>query len=375
MIVIISKKIRLKPTKEQETQLWKSVGTARWVYNWTLERQQENYKNGGKFIYDNQLRKEITQLKKQEDYKWLGDVSNNVAKQAVKDACNAYKRFFKGQSNAPKFKSRRKSKKSFYNDTAKLKVKNKSVLIEKVGWIKTSEQLPINVKYMNPRVSYDNKYWYLSVSIEEEFTQPKLTDEVIGIDLGIKTLAVCSNGMEFKNINKTAKVKKIEKRLRRLQRSASRKYEMNKGENRYIKTCNIIKIEKQIQLLHRRLKNIRDNHLHQTTSAIARTKPSKVVMEDLNVKGMMRNRHLAKAISQQKFYEFKRQMEYKCEKYGIEFIQVDRLFPSSKLCSNCGQIKKNLKLSDRVYHCDCGLHIDRDLNASINLANYGKLVN
>ena len=375
MIMIISKKIRLKPTKEQETQLWKSVGIARWVYNWTLERQQENYKNGGKFIYDNQLRKEITQLKKQEDYRWLGDVSNNVAKQAVKDACNAYKRFFKGQSSAPKFKSRKRSNKSFYNDTAKLKVKNKSVLIEKIGWVKTSEQLPMNTKYMNPRVSYDNKYWYLSVSYEQEFVKPKLTDEVIGIDLGIKTLAVCSNGMEFKNINKTAKVKKIEKRLRRLQRSASRKYEMNKEGNRYVKTCNIIKIEKQIQLLHRRLSNIRNNHLHQTTNAIVRTKPSKVVMEDLNVKGMMKNRNLAKAIAQQKFYEFKRQMEYKCEKYGIEFIQVGRFFPSSKLCSNCGQIKKNLKLSDRVYHCDCGLHIDRDLNASINLANYGKLVN
>ena len=373
--MIISKKVRLRPTKVQEAQLWKSVGIARWVYNWTLERQQENYKNGGKFIYDNQLRKEITQLKKQEDYKWLGDVSNNVAKQAVKDACNAYKRFFKGQSNAPKFKSRRKSNKSFYNDTAKLKVKNKSVLIEKVGWIKTSEQLPMNTKYMNPRVSYDNKYWYLSVSYEQEFTQPELTDEVIGIDLGIKTLAVCSNGMYFKNINKTAKVRKIEKRLRRLQRSASRKYEMNKGGDHYAKTCNIVKIEKKIQLLHRRLSNIRNNHLHQTTNAIVRTKPSKVVMEDLNVKGMMKNRNLAKAISQQKFYEFKRQMEYKCEKYGIEFIQVDRFFPSSKLCSNCGQIKKNLKLSDRVYHCDCGLHIDRDLNASINLANYGKLVN
>lgn len=373
--MIISKKIRLKPTKEQETQLWKSIGTARWVYNWTLERQQENYKNGGKFIYDNQLRKEITQLKKQEDYKWLGDVSNNVAKQAVKDACNAYKRFFKCQSNAPKFKSRRRSNKSFYNDTAKLKVKNKSVLIEKIGWVKTSEQLPMDIKYLNPRVSYDNKYWYLSVSYEQEFTQPELTDEVIGIDLGIKTLAVCSNGMEFKNINKTAKVKKIEKRLRRLQRSASRKYEKNKEGNRYVKTCNIIKIEKQIQLLHRRLSNIRNNHLHQTTNAIVRTKPSKVVMEDLNVKGMMKNRNLAKAISQQKFYEFKRQIEYKCEKYGIEFIQVGRFFPSSKLCSNCGQIKKNLKLSDRRYHCDCGLHIDRDLNASLNLANYGKLVN
>ena len=374
MIMIISKKIRLKPTKEQETQLCKSVGTARWVYNWTLERQRDNYANGGKFIYDNDLRKEITQLKKQEEFRWLSDVSNNVAKQAVKDACNAYKRFFKGQSSAPKFKSRRKSNKSFYNDTAKLKVKNKSVLIEKIGWVKTSEQLPMDIKYLNPRVSYDNKYWYLSVSIEEEFTKPELTDEVIGIDLGIKTLAVCSNGMDFKNINKTTKVRKIEKRLRRLQRSASRKYEMNKEGNRYVKTCNIIKIEKKIQLLHRRLKNIRDNHLHQTTNAIVRTKPSKVVMEDLNVKGMMKNHHLAKAISQQKFYESKRQMEYKCEKYGIEFIQVGRFFPSSKLCSNCGQIKKNLKLSDRVYHCDCGLHIDRDLNASINLANYGKSV-
>lgn len=374
MIMIISKKIRLKPTKEQETQLWKSVGIARWVYNWTLERQQENYKNGGKFIYDSQLRKEITQLKKQEDYKWLGDVSNDIAKQAVKDACNSYKRFFKGQSKFPRFKSRRNSKKSFYNDVTKLKANNMYIQLAKIGWVKTSERLPMNVKYLNPRVSYDNKYWYLSVSYEQEFTQPELTDEVIGIDLGIKNLAVCSNGMEFKNINKTAKVRKIEKRLRRLQRSASRKYEMNKEGNRYAKTCNIIKIEKQIRLLHRRLSNIRNNHLHQTTNAIVRTKPSKVVMEDLNVKGMMKNRNLAKTISQQKFYEFKRQMEYKCEKYGIEFIQVDRFFPSSKLCSNCGQINKNLKLSDRVYHCDCGLHIDRDLNASINLANYGKSV-
>ena len=374
MIMIISKKIRLKPTKEQETQLWKSVGTARWVYNWTLEKQQENYKNGGKFIYDNELRKEITKLKKQDDYKWLGDVSSKVSSQAVKDACNAYKRFFKGQSKFPKFKSRRISRKSFYNPNDKLKTKNKSVLIEKVGWIKTSEQLPIDVKYLNPRVSHDNKYWYLSVSYEQEFVKPELTDEVVGIDLGIKTLAVCSNGMEFKNINKTAKVKKIEKRLRRLQRSVSRKYEKNKEESRYVKTCNIIKIEKKIQLLHRRLSNIRNNHLHQTTNAIVRTKPSKVVMEDLNVKGMMENRNLAKSIQEQKLYEFKRQVEYKSERLGIEFIQVDRYFPSSKLCSNCGQVKKDLKLSDRTYHCDCGLSIDRDLNASYNLANYGKLI-
>ena len=372
--MIISKKIRLKPTKVQEAQLWKSVGTARWVYNWTLERQQENYKNGGKFTYDSELRKEITQLKKQDDYKWLGDVSNDVAKQSVKDACNAYKRFFKGQSKLPKFKNRKTSKKSFYNDVTKLKVDNMSIQLAKIGWVKTSEQLPMDIKYLNPRVSYDNKYWYLSVSYEQEFTQPELTDEVIGIDLGIKTLAVCSNGMEFKNINKTAKVKKIEKRLRRLQRSVSRKYEKNKEESRYVKTCNIIKIEKKIQLLHRRLSNIRNNHLHQTTNAIVRTKPSKVVMEDLNVKGMMKNRNLAKAIQEQKLHEFKRQIEYKSERLGIEFIQVDRYFPSSKLCSNCGQVKKDLKLSDRTYHCDCGLSIDRDLNASYNLANYGKLI-
>lgn len=375
MIMIISKKVRLRPTKVQEAQLWKSVGTARWVYNWTLERQQENHKNGGKFIYDNQLRKEITQLKKQDDYKWLGDVSNDIAKQAVKDACNSYKKFFKGQSKFPRFKSRRNSKKSFYNDVTKLKVNNMSIQLAKIGWVKTSEQLPMDIKYLNPRVSYDNKYWYLSVSYEQEFTQPELTDEAIGIDLGIKTLAVCSNGMDFKNINKTTKVRKIEKRLRRLQRSVSRKYENNREGSRYVKTCNIIKIEKQIQLLHRRLSNIRNNHLHQATNAIVRAKPSKVVMEDLNVKGMMKNRNLAKAISQQKFYEFKRQMEYKCEKYGIEFIQADRFFPSSKLCFDCGQIKKDLKLSDRMYRCDCGLHIDRDLNASLNLANYGKLVN
>lgn len=373
VIMITTKKIRLKPNKEQLIQLHKSCGTARWVYNWVLERQRDNYKDGGKFIYDNDLRKEITQLKKQEEFQWLSEVSNNVAKQAVKDACNAYKRFFKGQSKFPKFKSKHRSKLSFFNDGHKLKTKHKQVLIEKVGWVKTSEQLP-NTKYYNPRISFDGKYWYLTVGIDVELEQPELTDEVIGIDLGIKELAICSNGMVFKNINKTAKVRKIEKHLRRLQRSASRKYENSKEGSRYVKTSNIIKTEQKIKQLHRRLKNIRDNHLHQATSSIVRTKPCKIVMEDLNVTGMMKNRHLAKAISQQKFYEFKRQIEYKSERLGIEFIQVDRYFPSSKLCSNCGQVKKDLKLSDRTYYCDCGLSIDRDLNASINLANYVKLI-
>lgn len=296
-----------------------------------------------------------------------------MAKQAVKDACNAYKRFFNGLSDKPKFKSKRKSKRSFYNDNVKLKVKEgKMVLIEKVGWVRTNEQLPIGVKYINPRISHDNKYWFLSVGIEQENIKEELTDEVLGIDLGVKKLAVCSNGQVFKNINKTKKVRKIEKKLRRLQRRVSRKYEMNKEGSRFVKTCNIIKIETKIQHLHRRLKNIRDNHIHQATNSIVKTKPCKVVMEDLNVKGMMKNRHLAKAVAKQKLHEFIRQMTYKCKKYGIECIQVDRFYPSSKTCSCCGTIKRDLKLSDRVYKCRCGLEIDRDFNAAINLAKYGK---
>ena len=331
--MILGKKVRLKPTKAQELVMWKSVGTARWVYNWTLARQQENYKNGNKFISDNDIRKEITEMKQLDQFKWLYDVSNNVAKQAVKDACNAYKNFFQGKAEFPRFKSRKRARLSFYNDTEKLKVKpSKRVLIEKVGWMQTSEQIPVGLKYCNPRVSFDGRYWYLSVGIEQAFKKEKLTDEVIGIDLGITTLAVCSNGNKVKNINKTIVVRKIEKCLRRLQRSVSRKYEMNKEGDRYAKTSNCIKIEKQIQRLHRRLANIRTNHIHQATNAIVKTKPCKVVMEDLNVKGMMKNRHLSKAIQQQKFKEFSRQMKYKCEKYGIEFMEVDRFFPYKK-CS------------------------------------------
>jgi len=366
--MILARKVRLKPNPEQEKQLWKSAHTARWAYNWTLAKQEENYKNGGKFIPDGELRKQLTKLKSQEEYAWLYEVSNNVTKQAIKDACEAYKRFFKKLADKPKFKSRKRYKPSFYNDNVQLKVKNHLVLIEKVGWVKTSEQLPMNTKYTNPRISFDGKYWYLSVGIEEEPKKLELTDEVIGIDVGIKSLAVCSNGMRFKNINKTAKVNKIEKRLRRLQRKVSRKYEMNKEGNRFAKTCNIIKVEKKIRLLHRKLTNIRLNHIHQATNAIVKTKPSIVVMENLNIKGMMKNRHLSKAVAQQRFYDFKRQLQYKCEKYGIRFVEADRWFPSSKICSECGEIKEDLKLSDRIFKCGCGLEIDRDLNAAINLA-------
>lgn len=368
--MILAKKVRIKPTKEQESQLWKSVGTARWAYNWTLGKQEENYKHGGKFISDGILRKELTVLKQTKEYAWLYEVSNNVTKQAIKDACEAYKKFFKGKVDKPRFKSRRKSKPSFYNDNIKLKVKKKSVLIEKVGWMKTSEQLPMDMNYSNPRISFDGKYWYLSVGIEEEVSMVELTDVSLGIDVGIKELAVCSDGERKKSINKTKAVKQVEKRLRRLQRQVSRKYEMNKEGNRFVKTSNIIKIEREIQYLHRRLSNIRENHLHQTTSDIVKTKPYRIVMETLNIKGMMKNRHLSKAIQKQCLYEFKRQIQYKCEKYGIEFIEADKWYPSSKMCSSCGNIKKDLKLSNRMYKCSCGHEMDRDLNASINLSCY-----
>ncbi|KEI08645.1 RNA-guided endonuclease InsQ/TnpB family protein [Clostridium novyi] len=374
--MILSKKVRLYPTEIQEQKLWQSVGTARFIYNWTLNKQQENYKNGGKFIKDSDLRKEITLMKKTDEYKWLSEVSNNVAKQAVKDCCNAYKNFFKGLSDKPRFKSRKKSKPSFYNDNVKLKVKTKLVNIEKVGWIKTKDQIPINVKYTNPRISFDGKYWYLSVGIEKENPTIGLTDESIGIDVGIKDLAICSNGMTFKNINKSKEIKRLKKVLKRKQRKVSRKYDMNKiirgGENRcqFKKTNNIIKLEKEIRLLHRRLRNIRSNHIHQATNKIVKTKPSRVVMETLNIKGMLKNKHLSKAIQEQCLYDFKVKMEYKCKLYGIEFIEADKWYPSSKTCSCCGAIKKDLKLSDRVYKCNCGLVIDRDLNASINLSRY-----
>ena len=368
--MILAKKVRLYPSKLQEQKLWQSVGTARFIYNWTLARQEENYKNGGQFIPDGNLRKELTILKKTE-LSWLNEVSNNVAKQAVKDACNAYKRFFKGLSNKPKFKSKRKSKKSFYHDNVKLKVKeDKLVHIEKIGWIKTNEQLPIDIKYSNPRVCYDNKYWYISVGIVQEEIQEELTDVSLGVDLGLKDLAICSDGTIFKNINKSSVVKKIEKRLKRLQRQVSRKYEQNKKGKEYVKTKNIIKLEKRIQQIHRRLANIRNNYLHQTTTTIVKTKPYRVVIEDLNVKGMMKNKHLSDSIRKQCFHEFKRQLEYKCKFRGIELVIADRFYPSSKTCSQCGKVKNDLKLKDRVYKCDCGLVIDRDLNASINLSKY-----
>ena len=389
-------KVMLLPNNKQRTKLFECAGVARWAYNFALATQQENHKNGGKFLSDGELRKRLTELKKQKEYDWLNKYSNNITKQAIKDACQAYKNFFEGRTKFPKFKSKKRSKQSFYQDVAKIKVTDTHVKLEKLttskksnkqklNWIKLSEKsrIPIgdNVKYSNPRVTFDGLNWWLSIGVEEDIQQDNIQySEGIGIDLGVKDLAVVSTGQKFKNINKSSKVKKLEKRLKRLQRKLSKKYELNKiktegGENRYRKTNNIKKLEFLVLKTRRRLKNIRHNYIHQITTSLVKAKPEYVVMENLNTCGMLKNRKLSKAIQEQIFHEFKRQMEYKCAWNGIKFILADRFYPSSKTCSKCGTIKDKLSLSERTFICDeCGYEIDRDLNASINLKNYGKSI-
>ncbi|MSS63760.1 RNA-guided endonuclease InsQ/TnpB family protein [Velocimicrobium porci] len=379
-------RVMLVPNNKQKTKLFQYANTARFAYNWALGREQENYKNGGKFISDGDLRKEFTKLKKTEESAWLNNISNNVTKQAIKDACEAYKAFFKGDTKFPRFKSRKRSVPKFYQDNVKIQFTDTHVKVEgfaaskkknkqKLNWIRLAEhgRIPIaNVKYMNPRIKYDGLNWYITVGIEYEDSTALPSNEGIGIDLGMKDLAICSDGYKYQNINKTQKVKKLEKRKRRLQRSISRRYEKNKKGVSYGKTSNIIKSEQELLKLNHRLTNLRQNYLHQTTSEIIKRKPSFICMEDLNVKGIMKNRHLSKAVQQQCFGEFRRQMEYKSAWKNIPIILADRFFPSSKLCSCCGNIKKDLKLSDRIYKCECGNVIDRDYQASLNLKRYGE---
>lgn len=376
--MIKSIKIRLIPTKEQEKLMLKSVGVARFTYNWGLAKWKEQYELCEKPNATNLKKLFNNSVKKDESYKWLYEVSGQITAQAFRDLSIAFKNFFNGKSDYPKFKTKRKSIKSFYVRHDAIKFEDGKVNIEKIGKVKfkTNYEIPKLSKYTNPRCKFDGKYWYLTLGFEQDENQVKLNKDLsVGIDLGIKDLAVINVlDKPIKNINKTRKMKLLYKRLRRLQRKLSRKYEANKSGNKYIKTQNIIKLENKLRILHRKIVNIRNNHIHQATNKIIKLYPYRVVMEDLNIKGMMKNRHLSKAISRQGFYEFIRQIEYKCEFNGIEFIQADRFFPSSKKCSCCGEIHHKLKLKDRTYICpNCNFKIDRDKNASINLANY-KLV-
>jgi len=377
--MIRSIKVKLEPNNRQRTKLLGSAGVARWAYNWALEQQENNHKNGGKFIKDVDLRKKLTHLKQNEpNYKWLYDYSNNITKQAMKDACEAYKNFFKGKAKKPRFKSKKRSKPSFYQDTAKIKFTNTHVYIEKVGWVRLSEKgkIPTNTKYYNPRVTFDGVDWYISVGYDVQKPIVTLNSHTLGIDVGIKDLVICSDGRVFRNMNKTKEIKKLEKRLCRLQRKCSRKYEMNKiqdkgGKYRYVKTRNIAKLERKMQKIRIRIKNKRMDYENKIVNELVRTKPTRIVMENLNIHGMMKNRHLSKAIQQQRLYTLKQKIKQKCEWYGIEFIEADRWYPSTKMCSSCGHIQSSIKLSDRVFRCEaCGVSLDRDINASINLSKY-----
>lgn len=399
--------IRLYPTKEQERLMYNHIGCMRFVYNWGLAKQIENFKKTGKRLTATDLGKKLTLLKNTQGYEWLYGVSNASLKESLRDLDKAYQRFFKTQKEGekyakakiqksvrtgkllgaydlkghPKFKSKKKAEPKFYSRYDKIYFKEDIVNLEKIGKVKYRCDYEIDIttieKFTNPRVIFSGRVWILSVGVDIENPNTQLEDKVLAIDLGIKKLAVVNiDGLDVVNINKTKVVKNLEKKLKRLQRQCSRKYEINKtkmkgGENRYQKTANIVKLEKKIKKLHGQLKNIRLDHIHQATAKMVKAKPSVVVMEDLKVSNMMKNKHLSKAIGQQGFYTFINQMKYKCQWHGIKFIQAPTFYPSSKTCSSCKEIKKDLKLSDRIYKCKCGFTCDRDKNATYNLENYG----
>ena len=394
-------KIRLLPTSEQERLFRRSAGAARWAYNSFLAANEEFYRTWKdskgmtpREVKASVFQKYVIRVLKQTTHQWLKDVGGNVVKRAIANADRAYQAFFKKAAGKPRFKSKRRDKDSFYVNYETLVRTKEGFRGERLGVVKTFRPLPkISGCYSNPHISFDGKYWYLSVCFEVDPRRVQLTDKVIGIDLGVKELAVVSDGTVYHNINKTRRVRRLKKQLRKEKRKASRKLNNNVssydvsyivGEDgkqhqsrrpkwkRPLEECkNLGKQYKKIKLICKRISDIRRNHVHQTTRAIVKTKPLCIVMESLNISGMVKNHHLAKAILEQHWYEFKRQIKYKAEEYGIEVVEVSKFYASSKTCSRCGHIKKDLKLSDRTYQCsECGLVIDRDLNAAINLANY-----
>ena len=372
-------KIRLYPTKEQELLMWKHIGACRFVWNYMLAKQEELYKQSEKHLSAFSMMKLLTPLKNDGEHQWLYDVSNTSCQIICRDLDKAYKEFFAHRQGFPRFKSRKRSKPSFPVRSEGLRVVSATVVqIQKLGRVKCriDKRLDKNAtyKFINARVSHKSGKWIMTVSIESENQAPKLTDKAMGIDLGVKDSAIVAYGNEqliFPNINKSRKVRLIKKRIAHLQRSVSRKYEANRVGKQYNKTRNIERCEVTLKRLYEKLSNIRTNYIHQSTSKLIKLLPARVVMEDLNVQGMIKNRHLSKAIQEQCLYEWVRQMQYKCAWNGIKFVQANRFYPSSKTCSRCGYIKHNLKLSDRIFVCnECGFSIDRDYQAALNLMRY-----
>ncbi len=344
-----------------------------------LALQVKRREDGEKHLSGFDMMKLLSPLKQQDEYLWLKDISNMSLKRTCATLAEAYTSFFKKRSGFPKFKSRKRSKPSYPVRSDRFYFDGSTVQVEKLGRVKykSDSKFPQGqeYKFSNVYISFVNGKYMLSFGIECENQAPVLTDKSMGIDLGIKELAVVACGNErivFHNINKSKRVRDLKRKLKHTQRTVSRKYEASKQRTgRYEKTKNIEREEDKIRKLYGRIANIRNDYLHQSTAKLISMLPRRIVMEDLNVYGMMKNKHLSKAIAEQCFYEFIRQMRYKCEWNGIEFVQADRFYPSSKTCSECGCIKHDLKLSDRVFVCpDCGAKIDRDYNAAINLMRY-----
>lgn len=367
--MLTTKKIRVLPTPEQERQMWKTAGVARWAHNYVVASKHED-----PFLLESDLRKRVTQLKKTDEYSWLKEVGNEAIKQSIIDCFKSYRT--RGRA---KFHKKELTRPSFHLKHEILRrVDSFHVQCEKLGHVKVAEpfpKLPKNQRYYSkPTISFDNKYWYLSVCIETEVQELIPKSNPIGIDLGVKDLAVVattsSHVKTWKSINKTSTVRKLEKRLKRKQRKLSRQFRMKPFDTPKQLAKNYQKTRKQVQLLYRRLANIRENYNHQVTSWVVKTKPSAIVLEDLKIRNMMRNRHLAKALKDQCLYKFRTMIEYKAKLRSIPVILADTFYPSSKTCHTCGTIKTRLSLSERVFRCEeCGYEVDRDLNAAMNLAS------
>ena len=369
-------KTELNPTPEQKIKINKTIGTCRYIYNFYLAHNKSLYDKGEKFLTGKSFSVWMNQeyLPEHPELQWIKEVSSKSVKKSMEDACTAFTKFFKHQSGFPRFKKKGCSNVKMYfvkNNQGDCFCERHRINIPTLGWVRLKEKgyLPTTKdgwKIRSGTVSIKAGRYYVSVLVELPDT-PVVNNnkEGIGIDLGLKEFAVVSNTKVYKNINKTIRVKKLEKQLRRGQRCLSRKYEnLKKGESTQ---KNIQKQKLKVQKLHHRIDRIRTDYINKTIAEIVKTKPSYITIEDLNVSGMMKNRHLSKAVASQKFYEFRTKLKVKCSKNGIELRVVDRWYPSSRLCHCCGSVKKDLKLSDRIYRCSCGYSVDRDYNASLNL--------
>ncbi|ABG84982.1 MULTISPECIES: RNA-guided endonuclease InsQ/TnpB family protein [Clostridium] len=375
-------KIEINPTDDQKSKIHQTIGVSRFIYNFYIAHNKEIYEKEGKFVSGMDFSKWLNNeyIPNNQDKKWIKEVSSKATKQAIMNGDKAFKDFFKKAKGFPRFKKKKNQDVKAYfpkNNKTDWTLERHRVKIPTLGWVRLKEfgYIPKNSVVKSGTVSQKADRYYVSILVEETYIKiSNPNNEGLGIDLGIKEFAICSNGNKFKNINKTSTVKKIEKKLKREQRKLSRKYESLKIRNKNIKEGratrqNIQKQVVKVQRLHQRLANIRTDYINKTVFSIVKQKPSYITIEDLAVSNMMKNKHLSKAISSQKFFEFKTKLMSKCKQNNIELRIVDRFYPSSKTCSNCGKIKKDLKLSDRIYKCDCGFTIDRDLNASINLKN------